>query len=165
MRHIYTFALLLLPSFVFSQSALFIGIGLDTGAVRTMLEEKDYLRHLREDSAGVWTAHAFPHQTLSYRFFDGILYAIEDTRSFSDAEKVDQLTASCLAYLKLLDYDTKTVDASSGSAHYVAVTFDQVVEFVKTRQGDSYECTLRVTSRRHGPRMKTESFVAQVSGL
>ncbi len=165
MRQLYTFILLLIPCFASSQSALFIGIGLDTGAVRTLLEEKDYLKHLREDSVGLWTARAFPNQTLSYRFFDGILYAIEDKRSFTDPEQVDQLTASCLAYLKLLDFDAKTVEASGTSVHYVAVTFDQVIEFVKIRKGDNYDCTLRVTSRRHGPRMKTESFVAQVSGL
>ncbi len=166
MRQLYTIAFLILASSLHAQSAFFVGIGKDTSEVREFLASRSYLQNITTDSVHIWTGKIVPGQEIQYRFHDGILYAIEDERSFSDKLVADQVESSCLAYLKLLDFDTRTLSSSGGKTHYVAVTYDQVVEFIREYDKDKTNsvCQLRVTSRRYGPRMRTESFVAQLNG-
>ncbi len=167
MRNILTLVLITLSFSLNAQSALFVGIGQDTGEVREFLETRTYLRSLTEDSINLWTGNVFSNQEIKYRFHEGTLYAIEDVRIFDDKEKAQAISETCISYLKLLDFDSKLLESSNGTDHYVAVTHDKVVEFirVKDRDSDTYRCTLKVTSRRYGPRMKTESFVASVNGI
>ena len=165
MRKHFTLALILLSTSGFAQSAFFVGIGLDTGEVREYLDSRTYVQNLEEDSLNLWVASTFNNQEIKYRFHDGTLFSIEDIREFDNKEQALAISETCVDYLKLLDFDTKQIDAEGGTEHYVAVTHDRVVEFiqVKNREDDSYECTLRVTSRRYGPRMKTETFVASLN--
>lgn len=167
MRNILTLVLITLSFSIHAQSAFFVGIGQDTGEVREYLETRTYLRTLTEDSTNLWTGSVFSNQEIKYRFHEGILYAIEDVRVFDNKEKAESISETCIGYLKLLDFDSKQLVSSGTRDHYVAITYDKVVEFSfeSERDTDNYTCTLKVTSRRHGPRMKTESFVASVNGM
>lgn len=167
MRNILTLVLITLSFSLNAQSAFFVGIGQDTGEVREYLESRTYLRTLTEDSINLWTGNVFANQEIKYRFHEGTLYAIEDIRVFDDKEKAEAIAETCISYLKLLDFDSKQLESVNSTEHYVAVTHDKVVEFIRIQErgSDNISCTLKVTSRRYGPRMKTESFVASVNGM
>lgn len=167
MRNILTLVLITLSFSLSAQSAFFVGIGQDTGEVREYLESRTYLRALNEDSVNLWTGNVFANQEIKYRFHDGTLYSIEDVRIFDDKERAEAITETCIGYLKLLDFDSKQLESTNSTDHYVAVTHDKVVEFIRIQErgSDNISCILKVTSRRYGPRMKTESFVASVNGM
>ncbi len=168
MRQIYTIALLLLSTSVFSQSALFVNIGQDTGEVREFLESRTYFRSISENSISLWTGTVHKNQEVRYHFFDGVLYAIEDQRLYTDKNQAHQVMEACVTYLEMVDFDTKEMESPDNNVdHYVAITHDRVVEFKMTwdRDTNEYTCSLMVTSRRYGPRMKTESFVSQVNAF
>ncbi|MDP5170725.1 MAG: hypothetical protein NWR72_10805 [Bacteroidia bacterium] len=165
MRQIYTFALLLLSASSFAQSAFFVGIGSDSNAVREIIESRAYLKPALGDSPDLWIRKVYSHQEIKYRFHEGILFSIEDERVFDTKELAEHVAETCKTYLGLLDFDTKQIDDIENADHFVAVTYDKVVEFILARDKttEKYTCTLKVTSRRHGPRMQTESFVAQLT--
>lgn len=165
MRYTFTLALIFLSASLYSQSAFFVGIGLDTGEVKEYLNSRSYVTLLDDQQQDVWIASAFDNQEINYRFHDATLYAIEDVRAIDDKEKALAVSKTCVDYMKLLDFDTKQIESVSNTEHYVAITHDRVVEFIQERnkEDESYRCTLRVTSRRYGPRMKTESFVASIN--
>lgn len=165
MRNTFTLVLLTLSLSLSAQSALFVGIGQDTSEVREYLSTRTYLGSISEDSLDLWVAEIRKQQEVKYRFHDGTLYAIEDIREYEDKQQAEEITRTCVEYLKLLDFDSKQLESSNRIKRYVAITPDKVVEFIQERDGSSerYTCTLKVTSRRYGPRMKTESFVASVN--
>lgn len=164
MKQLYTALFLVLSSATFGQSSFFITLGQDTGDVRSYLESRTYVRELYDEDASHWRSPISRSQNMHYLFHDGLLYAQEDQRMFADEETAEHVSNTCIEYLKLLDYDSKELEAEAGE-HFVAVTHDRVIEFITTPQKGSEQIlmTLRVTSRRYGPRMQTERFVSSLA--
>lgn len=156
------------PFWIFGQSALFLPFGQQTQEVYDHVASREYYR-----VAPAPTTHT--QDTLinrmgegwfvTYLMEDGRLYAVEDERVYTDKKEADLVIEACLSYLGLFEKRVRTVRKASVKAYYVVVLDDRLVELKVWESGKRKKkitnISLRSTSRMYGPRLKTESMIAQ----
>ncbi|MEM7657738.1 MAG: hypothetical protein AAF399_16525, partial [Bacteroidota bacterium] len=104
--------------------------------------------------------------SVAYLMEEEQLYAVEDIREYTDKKEVEAVITSCLAYFKLFDKRIREPRKNGLKAYYVVVLDDRLVELRVWESGKRKQrrthISLRSTSRLYGPRLKTESMIAQL---
>lgn len=156
-----------------AQNAFFLPFGQTDQEVIQLISQKEYPFELTQGADSI-SQEMQNGQRVTYYFKNGTLYAIEDTRIYTDKKEADRVLKTITDYMENEDRRVRHVGSSGGRSHYLTIEQDRVIEVVaevrtiKTRKGkvkDKHkEVTmhLRVTSRLHGPRLQTEEYVSEV---
>jgi hypothetical protein len=147
-----------------AQNAMFLPFGQSSGQVKDYLASLDYVRELLSPSPDTLIHPVSARQQVVYCFRDGILYSIEDQRSYKDLKEADRVSKTCIEYMGREDRKVRNLGSSQGLGHFASVEEDRIVElfFYPGSKKEEARISLRVTSRNHGPRMETENLAAAI---
>ncbi|MEL6672457.1 MAG: hypothetical protein AAFR61_09705 [Bacteroidota bacterium] len=165
---IFTFGLLFLGlASLQAQNAMFIPFGQSTGELSHFIQNLDYVQDIALRSQKDSIQVNLPGQDLTYHFHHNILYAISDLRYYENKREAERVIGSCLAFMELGEKKLHQVSNKGSLTHYACLEEDRVtelkVEVIKQgKRKKHYRVLLTATSRRHGPRMKTEAFASSL---
>ncbi len=168
MKKILLFFLLLSPFVsIPCQNVLFLPFGQTREEIKEQFQDKDYVKRVFYGNEIIESQVSFK-QKMRYHLKDDLLYAVEDERQYVNKKEAERVIQACLEYMKMGSRKAHVMSNKGGLTHYALLETNRVVEFwvEKKRIGwrqHEYTLTLKVTSRYHGPRSKTEALAAMVA--
>lgn len=164
MKYLFQVAFLLLPLAASAQNILFLPFGQAQTKVDSFLQTRDYLDQVEKLNEDILSSKVDSSSQVKYYFKTDKLYAVEDKRFYLSKKDAEEALDACLAYLKLKGevykaFNTKEVQ------HYVSIDENKMTEVIIYFNARPFEAEvhLKSTSRKYGPRMKTESFIAELT--
>ncbi|MDW3647463.1 MAG: hypothetical protein R8P61_10385 [Bacteroidia bacterium] len=164
MKFAFLITFLLCSLATFGQNVLFLDFGQNSTRVDSFLQTRDYLELVEKMDGEILSSKIDSINEIKYYFKTDKLYAVEDKRSYASLKDAQDALNGCLSYLEGKGEVYKAFN-SKDVQHFVAVDENKMTEVIIYSNARPFraEVHLKSTSRKYGPRMKTESFIAELT--
>jgi len=166
MKILFQIALLFCSLAASAQNILFLPFGQTQISVDSFLQTRDYLDLIEKPDPEIISSSIDSIAKVKYYFKTDRLYAVEDMRFYKDKEDAEAALDACLEFLKKKGKgEVYKAFNSKEVQHYVSVDDDKMTELIISFNARPFAAKvhLKSTSRKYGPRMKTESFIADLT--
>ena len=164
MKFLFLIAFLLCSLATHAQNVLFLPFGQHPTVVDSFLNSRDYVDLIESLDGEIVSTKIDSTNEVNYYFKTNRLYAVEDKRVYQSQKDAQASLEACLGYLEERGEIFKAYQ-SKDIQHYVLVDDDKMTEVFIYSSARPFraEVHLKSTSRKYGPRMKTESFIAELT--